>query len=137
MTLFLMPFRKECKSMNIVDFPTLHVHPYKYPSPLQIACKHNYLCSIPNHLITERAIIYVTHAGSHTCRLTVRLESKCGLSGAFKEQPNGYPVLYCLGKDCLVPKIKAKGINRAIKTHLTRYPVHMDLEPHWPDSLNN
>ena len=121
MTMFIQSFRKDCKSMNIVDYPTFHM----YPSPLQIACKHNYLCGIPNYIITEWAMIYVIHAGPHTCRVTICLEGKCGLSGAFKEQSNRYPMLYCLGKECLVPKIKANSINRAIKTYLTRSPVHM------------
>lgn len=38
---------------------------------------------------------------------------------------NGYPVLYCLGKVCLIPKIKIEGTNRATETHLTRHPMAM------------
>lgn len=99
--------------------------PYTYPSPVHTPYKHNYLCGVPNYPDTGRATIYVTRDGSHACRLTIFLENKCGLSGAFKDEPNGYSVLHCLHKDCLVPKTKDGAINRAIKTCLTRYPVHV------------
>lgn len=63
---------------------------------------------------------------SHTCRLTTCMESNVA-SLEHSNNNNGYPVPYCLGKDCIIPKIKVKGINGAIETHLTRQPVAMGL----------
>lgn len=44
----------------------------------------------------------------HTCRLTTCWESNVA-SLEHSNNNNGYPVLYCLGKVCFIPKIKVKG----------------------------
>lgn len=60
------------KRLQAFQYCWLSHFPYVCPSPPQTSRRHNYLCGIPNYLITDPS--YVMHAGSHTCRLTICLE---------------------------------------------------------------
>lgn len=110
--------------LQVYEYCWLSHLPYMYPSPLQIACKHNYLCGILNYLITEQAIIYVTHAASHACRLTIWRANAASVEHS-ENRLMGTQCFSVLVRTASFPKIKAKGINRVIKTYLTRYLVHM------------
>lgn len=60
-----------------------------------------------------------------TCRLATTCWESNVASLDHSKNNNGYPVLYCLGKVCLIPKTKVRGINRGTETHLTRPSMAM------------